>query len=71
MMVNRVGKLKKTLHLQSHLSSIVYLLENNYNNTAAWVTEHLECVVAGNVDKMVLQQIVNSTQDDIRKDVDK
>lgn len=51
--------------------SIVYLLENNYNNTAAWVTEHLECVVAGNVDKMVLQQIVNSTQDDIRKDVDK
>lgn len=51
--------------------SIVYLLENNCNNTAAWVTEHLECVIAGNLDKAVLQKLVISTQDSIRKDVNK
>ena len=43
--------------------SIVYLLENNNNNIAAWVTEHFECTIFGTLDKADLEQVVRSTQD--------
>lgn len=42
--------------------SMVCLLENTNNNTAAWMTEHYEYCIAGSVDKAVLKQIVLSTQ---------
>lgn len=38
----------------------VYLLENSKNNTAAWVTEHFECLIAGAVEKNELRQMVLS-----------
>lgn len=38
----------------------VYLLENNGNNSAAWVTEHYECYISGTMEKPVLKQIVLS-----------
>jgi len=43
-------------------NSTVYLLENNNNNIATWVTENYQCSIVGTVDKEILQQIVLSTQ---------
>ncbi|MDE7244740.1 MAG: DUF4367 domain-containing protein [Oscillospiraceae bacterium] len=40
--------------------TIVYLLENIHDNSAAWATEHYECFVGGAVEKSELRQMVLS-----------
>lgn len=42
--------------------STVYLLENNNNNIATWITENYQCSIVSTLDKEILQQIVLSTQ---------
>lgn len=43
---------------------MVYLLENTNSNSAVWATEHCECYISGNIEKIALKQIVLSAYTD-------